>query len=166
MFKTPNLHSFMVTWYLQPSQFPGGQIMGSEEFLALRFIEDLADGDPSVALVVEEVRIPMDYDRTAGHDVAVSFEVISTEPYAKELIQLGYKVRPLHPELMTTKWDDPGMTWDELSRMLRHDIGHREVPGDEEALFTDDTDPDAPWYRARCIKKDDRGWFLALEVIE
>lgn len=165
MFKTPNLHSFRVTWFLQPSQFPGGVSVGNEEFLTERFFEDIMDGDTSISLVVEEVHLPITLDHRVGQDVPVGFEVITTEEIAKQLIDIGYQVRPLHPEQMRTKWDDPGMPWGELQRMLAHDISTGELSAFSEALFTDDTDPNAPWYRCRCIKKDDKGWFLALEEV-
>lgn len=166
---TPNLHVFFITWYLQPSQFPDG-ILGQEEFLADRFIEDVMDGRQSIALVIEEVRIPMGFDQHAFKDIGVTFKVLTTEEQAIELKELGYRVTPEKPDDMKILvWDDEpeGMTWKDFTSILRGTLPvSDEKAWDQEVRATDDNDPNAPWFRVMGIKHDDDGIFLALEEID
>lgn len=169
MFKTPNLHMFWVTWYLQPSQIP--HPLNNDEFLAERFIEDIMDGRQSIALVVNEVKLPDDAtmrNMQIGQNVAIVFLVTTTEEQAKELIELGYTVRPDKPDEMSTIWDDEpdGMTWGDLLSMVN---GHMRPMGPElekHIRLTDDNDPHSPWFQLMGLKKDDDGWFIAIEEIQ
>lgn len=164
MFRTPNLHPFMVTWFVTASNLP--EPLNNEEFLAERFLEDVMDGDQSIALIIEEVKLPPEnvMDRQGpGDEVPVSFKVLTTEPQAKELIELGFKVRPLQPDQMTTVWDEPGMTWGELQLLIAQSISSGKMSAHAQAILTDDNDPNAPWYSATGFKQDDRGWFISLE---
>lgn len=152
MFRTPNLETFYVTWYLHPQQFPDGVTVGNEEFIANRFIEDLMDGRQSLSLVVMEVILPMSIEGTA--DVPVRFKVITTHDMARQLIELGYKV---------TDQDEPdGMTWAELLSIIPRDPERVE----QHIRATDDNDCDAPWYYVTGMRSDDQGLFLSLEPIQ
>jgi hypothetical protein len=158
MFRTPNLETFIVTWYLQPQQFPDGVTVGNEEFLANRFIEDVMDGRQSIALVIEEVQLPIELPQRPG-DVPVHFRVLTTKDTARELIELGYKVRDR---------DEPeGMTWIYFTSILRGTLPQSDQEAwDKEIRATDDNDPNAPWFRIMGIKHDDDGIFLAIEEID
>jgi hypothetical protein len=161
MFRTPNLEEFHVTWYLQPSQFPSP--LNNEEFIANRFIEDIMDGRKSISLVIEEVQIPDMTQHRIGfvstNDVAVGFRVLTTKDMARQLIELGYKVRDR---------DEPeGITWQDLKSILRGTLPQSGlVTWDKEVRATDDNDPHAPWFRVMSIKHDDDGIFLAIEEIQ
>jgi len=158
MFRTPNLDEFLVTWYLHPQQFPDGVTVGNEEFLANRFIEDIMDDRQSIALVIQEVMLPIELPEKFG-DVPVRFKVLTTRDMARELIELGYKVRDR---------DEPeGMTWTDFTSILRGTLPQSDQDAwDKEIRATDDNDPNAPWFRVMSIKHDDDGIFLALEEIE
>lgn len=169
MFRTPNLKTFLVTWFLQPSQFQ--HLPGSpEEFLTERFLEDIMDGNKSIALVVEEIRAPGSLiGMRVGQDIEVMFKVLTTEEQAKQLIELGYKVRPELPDAMETEWDDPddGMKWNELLVCVNHATRDRKdcEEWDKPIRLTDDGDPHAPWFKIVGMKRDDAGHFLAIEEI-
>jgi hypothetical protein len=145
--------------------------MNNEEFLADRFIEDIMDGKQSIALVVNEVKLPDEQtlrNLRVGEDVPVVFKVTTTEEYARELIDIGYTVRPEHPDRMKEVWDDEpdGMTWGDLLSMLN---GHMRPMGPElekHIRLTDDNDPHSPWFQLMGLKKDDDGWFIAIEEIQ
>ena len=157
MFKTPNLDEFLVTWFLQPSQFPNGVTVGNEEFLAERFIEDIMDGKQSIALVIQEVQLPIELTEKLG-DVPVRFKVLTTKDMARELIELGYKVND--------RDESDGMTWSDLLSMVN---GHMRPMGEElesPIRLTDDNDPHSPWFQMMGLKKDDDGWFIAIEEID
>jgi hypothetical protein len=167
MFRTLNLHTFFVTWYLNPEQFPSP--FNNEEFLADRFIEDVMEGRNSVSLVIQEVKIPEMMDRVVGQDVGVVLKILATEPQARSLIDLGYKVRPEHPDKMDTVWDDEpeGMTWGDFTSILRGTLPQSDKEAwTKEVRATDDNDPNSPWFRVMGIKHDDDGIFLAIEEIE
>jgi hypothetical protein len=161
--------TFFVTWYLSLSDFPPSQHY--DEFIADRFIEDIMDGQNSIALVVEEVKIPDLGPRatTPTGNVGVVFKVTTTEHQAKQLIELGYKVRPEHPDQMKTKWDDEsgGMTWIDFTSILRGTLPvSDEKAWEQEVRATDDNDPHSPWFKVLGIKHDDDGIFLAIEEIQ
>lgn len=168
MFRTPNLHKFLAIWYVQPTQLPGARLVGSEEFLTERFIEDVMEGNRSIALIVEGVRISMATDHRMTEPVPVTFEVLTTETLAKQLIELGYKVKPENPGEMQTKWDDPddGMKWNEMLVCINHATRENKEHWDKPIRCTDDGDPHAPWFRIVGLKTDDEGPFLAIEEIQ
>lgn len=158
MFRTPNLEEFHVMWYLQPTQFDS---MG-EEFLAERFIEDIMDGQTSISLVIEEVQIPDMLQHRAGQDVGVGFRVLATRDVARQLIELGFKVRDRdEPD------EDDGTTWSEFISLFNHLTRNRAhlEHWDKPIRLTDDNDPHAPWFKVMGIKTDDDGPFVAIEEI-
>jgi hypothetical protein len=159
MFRTPNLQQFRVTWFLQPSQF---QDMG-EDFIAHRFIEDIMDGRRSISLVVEGVEIPDLTGHIVGQEVPVVLRIVATQNVARELIELGYKVRDRdEPD------EDDGTTWSEFMSLFNHAVRNKdhERYWDKPMRLTDDNDPNAPWFKVMGIKFDDDGPLLAIEEIE
>lgn len=158
LFRTPALQEFWLTWYIPPSQL---QDVG-EEFLSQRLIEDIADGNNSLVLVILGVQMPDDRamrNHRVGSDIAVQFKVLCTQDAARDLIGLGYKLQDQ---------DEPeGMTWGDFTSILRGTLPQSDKEAwDKQVRATDDNDPHAPWFRVMGIKHDDEGIFLAIEEIE
>jgi hypothetical protein len=164
IYQTPTLLTFEVSWHVESDNIPMA-IADAEEFLAERFMEDVADTCGGASFVIVETRLPETVPDTM-HEIV--FHIVTTMDGAKIMQAHDFEIEPLWPEGQHPDWDyravaHDGMTWGELSGLIQRSLAQRDIKPDDIASFTDDNDPEAPWYILTGIRKGDNGWFFTGE---